>query len=331
MSREYFYRVFLAIPFDAATKSMYESVLEHLKSKYVAQFQFVLGTNTVIQSSPNFATIETFKVQNRDLLEQFYLRILSSDIVIADLTHNNPNVHVELGIAISHSKNILRVSGRDLVELGSDIKGYEVNKYTDPSSLRSMIESYLDRFLDIKRMPLNEHQIPYYKILFPKEQTIGEENPGNAIAPSSWLTGPLFAMRDGEIKVKFRFAWTELDEDWFGIFLRSGQENPWNGGYLVNVRKNGSLELTMMPAAAILVPKHYDALEIDKEHTLHTKIDGSNLVASLDEDFTDCLKFGNLTIQSYGFVSLGCFRSKVIFKEFQAINRDTIEFSSARA
>jgi hypothetical protein len=138
-------------------------------------------------------------------------------------------------------------------------------------------------------------------------------------------------MRDGEIKMKFRFSWTGLDEDWFGVFLRSGQVNPWNGGYLVNVRKNGSLELTMMPTAAILATKQYAALEIDKECTLHVKIDGSNLVASLDDDFTDYLEFGNLTIQSYGFVSLGCFRSKVFFKEFEAINRDTIEFSNARA
>ena len=321
------YKVFIAIPFDVATKSMYDSVLQHLTARYGDRFQFTLGTTTVIEPSPDYSKIDTFKVQNRDLLEQFYLRIRSSDIIVADLTHNNPNVHVELGIAISLSKNILRVSGRDLVELASDVRGYEVNKYLDACDLTSKIRSYLDRFLMIKDLPLSEQAGQYYKVSFPKDEVIGEER---ATASNSWLTQPILAMRDGEIRVKFKFSWTGLDEDWFGVFLRSGITNPWNGGYLVNIRKNGSLELTVMPTVVVLATRQYAPLQIDNEYTLHVKIDGSNMVASLDDNFQDSLVFNDLNIQSLGYVALGCYRSKVIFREFESVCRDTIDFTFTR-
>jgi hypothetical protein len=322
------YNVFVAIPFDIATKSMYESILQDLSDRFGKRLQFIFGTEIVIGPSPDYSNIETFKVQNRDLLEQFYLRIVSSDIIVADLTHNNPNVHVELGIAISLSKNILRVSGRDLVELASDVKGYMVNKYLDASDLTSKIQNYLDRFLMIKDLPLSEKAGRYYQVSYPEGVVIGEDTGTRAV--SSW-TPPLFAMRDGEIKVKFKFLWTGFDHDWCGVSLRSGQANPWNGGYLVNIRKNGSLELTMMPTVAILRTRQYNPLEIDKEYTLHVKIDGSNLIASLDDDFRDSLVLNDLNIQSPGNVVLGCHRSKVGFRECQSVCRDTIDFTFVRA
>jgi hypothetical protein len=322
------YKVFVAIPFDVATKSMYESILRHLSDRYGQRLQFLFGTDTVIGPSPDYSEIETFKAQNRDLLEQFYLRIVSSDIIVADLTHNNPNVHVELGIAISLSKNILRVSGRDLVELASDVRGYVVNKYLDASDLTSKIQSYLDRFLMIKGLPLSEEASRYYKVSYPEGVVIGEDTRAR---PVSWWTPPVFAMRDGEIKVKFKFCWTGADDDWCGVFLRSGQANPWNGGYLVNIRKNGSLELTVMPTVEILGTRQYNSLEIDNEYTLHVNIDGSNLIASLDDDFRDNLAFNDLNIQSPGNVALGCHRSKVVFRECQSVCRDTIDFTFPRA
>jgi hypothetical protein len=322
------YTVFVAIPFDIATKSMYESILQHLNDRFGKRLQFIFGTETVIGPSPDYSNIETFKVQNRDLLQQFYLRIVSSDIIVADLTHNNPNVHVELGIAISLSKNILRVSGRDLVELASDVRGYVVNKYLDASDLTLKIQSYLDRFLMIKDLPLSEQAGQYYKVSYPEETVIGEE--GEAAPYSSW-TPSVLAMRDGEIKVKFKFCWTWSDGDWCGVFLRSGYDNPWSNGYLVNIRKNGSLELTMMPSVTILARRQYNSLQIDNEYTLHVKIDGSNLIASLDDDFRDSLVFNDLSMQSPGYVALGCYRSKVSFRECQSVCRDTIDFTFARA
>ena len=61
--------------------------------------------------------------------------------MIADLTNNNPNVHVELGIALMQNKNILRVTGRSLSEVGFDIRQLELRPYGDEETLLSRNES----------------------------------------------------------------------------------------------------------------------------------------------------------------------------------------------
>src|SRR5574340_813095 len=122
------YRVFVAIPFDSAMLQMYQKILRELQKNFDTFFIFSFGSKSTIPEN-KFLKMELFKDQNNDLLEQFYYRINASDIIIADLTNNNPNVHVELGIALTLNKNIFRVSGRDLNELGSDVKGYDTFKY----------------------------------------------------------------------------------------------------------------------------------------------------------------------------------------------------------
>jgi hypothetical protein len=126
------HRIFFAIAFDSATKQLYERVAKGLRQRYKA-LSTIIGTEEV-GASPSYSSIATFKAQNRELTDQFVSQIRDADVAVADLTHNNPNVHVELGIALFQNKNILRVVGRSLTELGFDIRNLEVRRYSSGST-----------------------------------------------------------------------------------------------------------------------------------------------------------------------------------------------------
>ena len=106
------HKLFFAIPFDMATKNLYDLVCRSIRKRYPT-VTTVIG-NQEVGPSPRYSDIALFKAQNRELTKQFVNQIRASDVVIADLTHNNPNVHVELGIALIENKNILRVTGRSV-------------------------------------------------------------------------------------------------------------------------------------------------------------------------------------------------------------------------
>ena len=120
------HKIFFAIPFDSATSNQYDRVTTIIRARYPL-VTTVIG-NKQGGPSPEYADIAIFKAQNRELHQQFTVQIRDADIVVADLTHNNPNVHVELGIALQHNKNILQVSGRSVAELGFDIRQLEEAK-----------------------------------------------------------------------------------------------------------------------------------------------------------------------------------------------------------
>src|SRR4029077_11614973 len=147
------HKIFFAIPFDSATKQLYERVAEGLRQRYKT-LSTIIGTEEV-GPPPSYSSIATFKAQNRELTEQFFKRIRDADVVVADLTHNNPNVHVELGIALFENKNILRVVGRSVTELGFDIRNLEVHTYSSDRNLLKIITDYLDVFFKIKRLPVS--------------------------------------------------------------------------------------------------------------------------------------------------------------------------------
>jgi hypothetical protein len=328
-----YYKVFFAFPFDATTTPMYKGILKTLKKRF-PHFEFIFGNSSFIKPTPKFLKIHLFKKQNNDLLKQFITNIRSSDIIVADLTYNNPNVHVELGIAISLNKNILRVSSRNLSEVGSDVRGYEVNNYSYEKALRKRLEDYLNQFLDIKELPLSRKSGPLYSVHFLKAEPIEHERireiPKGGLPPGAGLPFkrvPGFSMRDGALRAQFQFRSAEKGEDWFGVYFRYGSENPWaGGGYLLYLRKNGMLELAELPNVRILRRKKYPALDLNRNHTLQFKVDGSNLVAWLDRKVRKCLETKKLNIQSPGRVAFGCHGSKVTFSHAETVCRDTINF-----
>src|ERR1017187_8859099 len=136
------HKFFFAIPFDSATRRLYERVCETIRTRY-PRVTTVIGSEEVGPSA-EYSTIASFKAQNRELTKQFVAQIEEADIIIADLTHNNPNVHIELGMALLKNKNILRVTGRSLSELGFDIRNLDVHAYRDEETLTKAILSYCE-------------------------------------------------------------------------------------------------------------------------------------------------------------------------------------------
>jgi hypothetical protein len=314
------HQVFFAFPFDAATKPMYERILKSLKKRFGRSFQFIYGNSSVIEPSPKFQKMYFFKKQNNDLLNQFLSNIKTSDIIVADLTNNNPNVHVELGIGITLNKNILRVSSRNIIEVGSDVRGYEVNHYSSENNLRDKIKNYLEQFLSIKELPLSRKAGPLYANHILKSETLKHTNQA---FPVRYLS----SMRDGALRVKFRFISAVSKMDWFGIYLRYGSQNPWAGkGYLLYVRMNGILELAELPNVRVLKHKKYRSLKLNQSHALQLAIDGSNLSACLDNQLNKQLEINDLNIQSPGNVAMGCYRSEITVSRAETVCRDTIEW-----
>jgi hypothetical protein len=148
------HKIFFAIPFDAATKELYDRVSEKLRGRY-GTLSTIAGTK-IVGPSELYSSIATFKAQNSELTDQFISQIQGSDVVVADLTHNNPNVHVELGIALSENKNILRVVGRSRTEVGFDVRNLDVAAYSCESELLDIITNYLNLFFTIKKLPISE-------------------------------------------------------------------------------------------------------------------------------------------------------------------------------
>lgn len=97
----------------------------------------------------------------RTMLDSIYKRIINSQVVIIDLTENNPNVYLEAGIALAIEKDnpylsiyFIREKREDLKlpnGIPSDLQGYFISEYSldskgkvtfnDAGSLRMSIES----------------------------------------------------------------------------------------------------------------------------------------------------------------------------------------------
>lgn len=97
----------------------------------------------------------------RTMLDSIYKRIINSQVVIIDLTENNPNVYLEAGIALVIEKDnpylsiyFIREKREDLKlpnGIPSDLQGYFISEYSldskgkvtfnDAGSLRMSIES----------------------------------------------------------------------------------------------------------------------------------------------------------------------------------------------
>lgn len=317
------YRVFFAIPFDAPIYSMYQEIIEDLRRDLNVDFEFQIGVRSIVTPSPEFADIENFKVQNQDFLTRFAEVIEISDVVIADLTTNNPSVHLELGIALSLNKNIMRTLGRELGHMATDLNGYEALRYTSKQDLEAKIRGYLAFFLTIKRRGLDQ--------VISTKQELGPRDP-HAVMNNEYYyyTQPIRdeKLRDGEIWISFMFDKTVTDEDWFAVLLRASMANPWQGGgYFVFVRKNGELAIRKMGTIEKLGrDKKYLPLDLRVEHTLRVNIDGNHVFASLDENLAQGEHRDNLRYQSPGYVILASYESQVSFSDVRFANHDTIAY-----
>ena len=306
------HRVFFAVPFDAATLQMYTRVAEQIRTKYGATT--IIGTKEV-SPSPNYSDIASFKAQNTEMISQMRLEIERADIIVADMTHNNPNVHFELGIALYLNKNILKVTGRSLTELGFDIRGLEVQSYHDEPDLLSKICNYLDLFFKIKDLPLSSDAGPLYHLYEFDAKMEANKRHGLCVLQ---LSG--FRMRDGAVQATFSFTACQSPEDWFGVYVRFDNE-PILSSYLIYCRQNGSVEVAAYPGTKILAGQTLVPGGVNSEVTMLVELDGDTVAATINGK---TLRHEELAIQSQGYVWLAAHQSDVQCKMAESVCRDAI-------
>lgn len=325
------YKLFFAIPFDFDTRCIYEYVVKEIQEKYKAKKLVCVTGNEQIGTDTGYETIETFKMQNSELFRNFVKHIRDADVVVADLTGNNPNVHVELGIALFYNKNILRVTRHSYEKLCFDVRGYEVSQCKLPKDLFNTIVEYLDLFFKIKDLDFREQNSDLY-YYHPQKRELrcwkdGKEKRNGRKPFASWPTN--YQMRDGKVRVTFNFSdYSEEDKadtGWFGVFLRVGAMGPFLGSCVVYMRGDGRLEIATFPEPKPVGPERLRGQERlnDKELTLIIQLEGNSVRASIeDEDIH--LEDSRLDIQSRGSVMFGCWNSNAEFWNTQIVCRDTI-------
>jgi hypothetical protein len=309
------HKIFFAIPFDSATRRLYDRVCSTIRTRY-PHVTTVIGSDEV-GPSPEYSTIASFKAQNRELTKQFAAQIREADIVIADLTHNNPNVHVELGMALMQNKNILRVTGRSFSELGFDIRNLQVLTYSDEETLTKAILNYCDIFFRIKQLPISREWGPLY-FHEPSPIRLRASKRGADIKPFS---GPNFVMRDGAIRVSFELLSCDTQDDWFGIYFRVGVgSHPYLGSHLLFVRQNGKIEIAVYPGPNILRVRDTKR-SITGRQELIVEFENNHFHAQLGE--AD-LQTEDLSLQTVGSMALGAWNADVDIDTAEVICRDTI-------
>ena len=309
------HRLFFAIPFDAATKNMYENIRKRLQKKH-KDIISVIG-NSEIGPSPEYSDIISFKLQNRELTKQFVNQIQEADIIIADLTNNNPNVHVELGIALEKNKNIFRVTGRSVSELGFDIRNLEVRKYNNEDDLIDSIIKYIEIFYRIKNLEIS----PEHGELYFREPNTLELRAMNARSGIDFKTTcpEEFILRDGGIRTQFNLIEARSDADWFGVYLRVGT-NPFIDSHLVYVRKSGHLEIATYPGPKVIEILNLNRI-ISGINELTIQIENDYIEANIDNV---SIKSNKLSYQKAGRIFPAAYCSNVDVMNFEIINRDTI-------
>ncbi|ETR70596.1 MAG: hypothetical protein OMM_08704 [Candidatus Magnetoglobus multicellularis str. Araruama] len=131
--KEYNYNCYLMTPSDSdfqdVRKHIADSLIE-MKVKPVLWDQFPATTQTIAEALQN--------------------QIRESDLIVADVTGNNPNVMFELGFAFALSKPILILVQNTSREIPFNVSSYLYNVYdpTHPQQLRETIHAWVPRLIE---------------------------------------------------------------------------------------------------------------------------------------------------------------------------------------
>lgn len=84
------------------------------------------------------------ELQTTDKITDDMLRLITdADLIVGDLTYNNPNVFYEVGYAFALDKEILLIA-KDVEDLPFDIKDYRTLAYNDETNARKLISTLRD-------------------------------------------------------------------------------------------------------------------------------------------------------------------------------------------
>ncbi len=322
--------VFFAYSWDVLTSDIYtKQIYPALNEKYPDK-RWAIRSGSRSTTSPKLqGQIEEFRNQNKQLFEIFARNILLSDIFIADVTSLNPNVLLELGIAIRLNKNVLIVSGISTEKMPFDLKGFNIQFYESIDALKHIIFRYLETFLDIKEMDFDtkvpgSHFSIADGIVSSPEVTIADGSHDFAFRIQH-LTLP--RMKDVKVRVKFRIKRYFQPDNWFGFLFRSEEENGHyepvsRGSLLVNSRVEKTTDITLFPGNLVL--------KREQTNQSHNKIDFHTLEVTLTDNYikitVDNSEFDYYPVNlvEFGHLYLACYQCDVEYKELEVLNIDTV-------
>lgn len=224
--------LFVAYPWDIYIQSMYENIFSELFEEWDIRH----GSKVTLKDS-DASSVEKFMNRNKYLYNIFVSAIGKSDFFIADVTKTNPNVMLELGVAIQLNKNVLIVTSDELKKLPFDISGFRVSRYKNKDELRKIIKDELRIFEKIRSQSFTKHFNGFY-FQYPAE---GELKHGQALH----LPIPR-NIKNLRLRIEYKFLTISNSHDWLGIHLRT-QSPDIVKSELVYVRYNQKLESVSFP------------------------------------------------------------------------------------
>ncbi|KAF0175136.1 MAG: Uncharacterized protein FD161_3448 [Limisphaerales bacterium] len=136
--------IFVAYAYNLYDKRDYRKVFADLEKAYDVRFIFA-----------------DEKITNMHILQKIISYIKASDFSLFDISGWNPNVTLELGIALAHSDNwyiCFNPEKTPIAEVPSDIKGIDRIQYSSFSDLSDKLTTLLEqRYPKQKRQPLDEY------------------------------------------------------------------------------------------------------------------------------------------------------------------------------
>jgi hypothetical protein len=225
---------------------------------------------------------------------------------------------IDMARWMMENKNILRVTGRSVTELGFDIRNLEVRQYRHEKELIRTVVRYLVTFFAIKRLRISQrHGALYFREPTPLRLKAQEcEFAMASNTPRSYL------LRDGAVKATFEILEARSAEDWFGIYFRTGA-SPFLGSHLVYVRQNGAVELGVYPGPQI-IERFSLPRAISGKRTLMIAFENNKVEIQIGGGRFSSSK---LSHQTTGRIVFAAWRANVIVHSAEMISRDTIEWS----
>lgn len=230
---------FVAFPWDVHLLATYETIFKSLKEqKEYKNLTFKYGFK-VLPSEKKSLGIAEFINRNKQMYDIFVEGIENSDIFIADITDRNPNVMLELGIAMKLNKNILILKEKGKKEkFPFNIQSVHIQEYGSIAELEKIISDFIDIYSRIRNQTFNAHlQERYIKI-----------DKIDLVNPRNFISHPKFPKGVKNLKMRFKYTFPDHvhPADWVGIHLRTlGPER--NNSELIYSRVNGELESLSWP------------------------------------------------------------------------------------
>lgn len=310
-------KLFVAYPWNIYIQSMYEDIFEKLFKEWDIRH----GSKVTLESKDQ-SEVEEFMNRNKHLYDIFASAIAKSDFFIADITGTNPNVMLELGIAIQLNKNVLIVTNDELSKLPFDISSKRVSRYKDKKELIEIIKDELDIYNKIRSQTFEQHFEGFY-FKFGSEGELTE---------SKVLPLPVKNMKNLKFRCEYKFLGNSNSHDWFGIHLRA-QGVGILRSELVYIRDNQKLECVTFPGQRAPVEanskKHPELIKDDGFKTLEILITETALLATTAEQFLLDINIqnenlGGILLHAYAHYPPLKDNLRVRFRNIEIISLDTI-------